>query len=109
MWCEFSRQIIEGNKGKAKQSRITFDTQIKIVLIRLKIEPIRTKQRVFSRALLSRALLLGISSNVPISRCNNFGFGLTTLNQRALYVFHSRQVSDYILVRQFFPSHALWQ
>ena len=43
MWCEFSRPIIEGNKGKAKQSRITFDTQIKIVLIRLKIEPIRTK------------------------------------------------------------------
>lgn len=52
----------------------------------------------FSRALLSRALLLGISSNVLISRCNNFGFGWTTLNQKALYVFHSRQVSDYILV-----------
>ena len=31
-WCEFSRPITERSKAKPMQSRITFDTQLKIAL-----------------------------------------------------------------------------
>ena len=32
-WCEFSRPITERSKAKPMQSRITFDTQLKIALL----------------------------------------------------------------------------
>ena len=106
-WREFSRPITERSKAKPMQSRITFDTQLKIALlcyvIRLensrhprsqsdaKLKAIATWSVAFSRAwgrlhvfTLSSHWLLVIFTFVLIGRCDYFDFGFTTLNQKAL-------------------------